>query len=185
MATSGLLLRPAQNGETRVVWELIDASYREFGNHMPPENWAQMRTNLQRLVEGADPSNVTLAELDGTPVGTVSYFAPGEPPGKPGSKGFTRFPADWAVLRLLAVSPSFRQQGIGRRLTSHCIERARADGTAVLGLITSELMVAAKKVYRDLGFELQEEFVHLGLRFGLYALRLSPGPGPGPEPEGA
>ncbi|MEX2553873.1 MAG: GNAT family N-acetyltransferase [Actinomycetota bacterium] len=164
-----LSIRNAVEGEHAGIWELVFSSYREFGPKMKPEDWNQMRTNLKKLVEGATLHQLLVAELVGRKVGTVSYYPAGS---IPGAAGFTRFPSQWAVMRVLAVQPESRGRGFGRQLAEEVIDRARDDGAATMGLHTSELMTTATGMYQRMGFELQENFTHLGLKFGLYRLSL-------------
>ncbi|MCX7594596.1 MAG: GNAT family N-acetyltransferase [Fischerella sp.] len=54
---------------------------------------------------------------------------------------------------MLAVLPQYRNQGIGRQLSLDCVHRAKQDKAVVFGLHTSQLMVAARTMYKRLGFE--------------------------------
>lgn len=164
-----LSIRNAVEGEHPGVWELVLGAYREFGPRMKPKDWNQMQANLKRLVEGATLEQLLVAELDGIMVGTVSYYPAGS---IPGAAGFTRFPPEWAVMRVLAVRPESRGRGFGRLMAQEVIDRARDDGAGTMGLHTSELMTTATGMYQRMGFELQESFTHLGLKFGLYRLSL-------------
>ena len=164
-----LSIRNAVEGEHAGIWELVLTSYREFGPKMNPEDWIQMRTNLKKLVEGATLHQLLVAERVGRKVGTVCYYPAGS---IPGAAGFTRFPPEWAVMRVLAVHPESRGRGFGRLLAQEVVDRGRDDGAATMGLHTSELMTTATGMYQRMGFELQESFTHLGLKFGLYRLSL-------------
>lgn len=62
------------------------------------------------------------------------------------------WPDGGAVLRFLAVEPAARGHGLGARLTTHCIDRARDQGARYLGLHTAPAMLAARRVYEQLGF---------------------------------
>jgi amino-acid N-acetyltransferase len=56
--------------------------------------------------------------------------------------------ADIALLRSLAVAPSHRNKGIGRRLYDGVVAHARLRGVKRLYLLTT----TAKRIFRDLGF---------------------------------
>lgn len=51
----------------------------------------------------------------------------------------------WSEVRLLAVTPAARGQGIGTALMHECIRRARRSGVAVLALHTTDMMHVAIK----------------------------------------
>ncbi|HEY1905934.1 MAG TPA: GNAT family N-acetyltransferase [Myxococcaceae bacterium] len=69
-----------------------------------------------------------------------------------GSGGDAPKRTDAAGIRLLAVAPSVRGQGIGRALTRECIQRARALGRAAVVLHTTRAMQTAWRMYEQLGF---------------------------------
>jgi len=52
---------------------------------------------------------------------------------------------DWSYIRFVTVDPSFGGQGIGRKLTTLCIDTARQN-ESVIALHTSELMDAARHI---------------------------------------
>jgi predicted N-acetyltransferase YhbS len=151
--------------EYPAVRDLVADAYREFAEHMETEHFQQMQINLSRLVDAAPPENLFVAELGRSLVGTVTYWAPG-------TSDFPQFPPAWALLRVLAVAPAFRGRGIGRRLSEVCLEMARRDGAAVIGLYTSELMTVARPMYERMGFRRQEAITHLGVTFWFYTLEL-------------
>jgi DNA-binding MarR family transcriptional regulator/GNAT superfamily N-acetyltransferase len=79
-----------------------------------------------------------IAELDGTPVGSV--FVVKERPGV-------------AKLRLLIVEPQARGEGLGRRLVEECIAFSRRAGYKKLVLWTQSNLTAARAIYAKLGFQ--------------------------------
>ncbi len=142
------------------------AAYREFAAHLTPEAWRTMQTNLRMVESTAQRATFLIARAGAEVAGSVAYC----PAGKSDP---AIFPPDWASILLLAVSPAHRRGGIARDLVNSCLQLARVDGVAIIGLFTSELMTAACRLYERLGFQQDGEIPRRhGLRYWRYKLRL-------------
>jgi ribosomal protein S18 acetylase RimI-like enzyme len=136
-------------------------AYQEFEKVVGPDNWQRMRETLSHASDLAASSELMVAENSHGLLGVVAYIPPGRSDGD-------IIPREWATIRMLAVSPSCRGRGIGRKLTEECIERARRDGAERIGLTTGEMMAVALPMYERMGFRKNAE---LEPRYGVSQAR--------------
>ncbi|NJR61357.1 MAG: GNAT family N-acetyltransferase [Cyanobacteria bacterium CRU_2_1] len=162
-----VIVRDALAQEFNDVASLTVEAYREYAQTLTSDNWEIMRTSLSKVAEIAKQGQLIVAQRDQELVGSVVYHPPGVSDRR-------LFQPEWASLRMLAVSPQHRGQGIGQQLSLECVHRAEQDKAAVIGLHTSELMVAARRMYERLGFKQEIELPnHLGIQYWRYVLKLA------------
>jgi GNAT superfamily N-acetyltransferase len=150
---SEIAVRVAHDDEIEKARAVLGAAYGQYESEFPPENWAPYLVDILDLEGRASASELLIAERDGEVLGCVSYFPPGSKTSYPSDSFSEHWPPEWAAFRLLAVDPSARGGGVGRRLTEVCIERARAQGAPAMGLHTTAPMKVARSMYERMGFE--------------------------------
>lgn len=161
-----VIIRNALAQEINDVALLNVEAYCEYSQALTSDNWQIMQTNLLNVAEVAKQGQLIVAQSDRALVGAVVYC----PPGTSDSR---LFPPEWASLRLLAVLPQYRGQQIGQQLSLACINRAKQDQAAVVGLHTSELMIGARRMYEKLGFKQELDLPRrFGIQYWRYVLKL-------------
>jgi ribosomal protein S18 acetylase RimI-like enzyme len=157
-----MIIRDALTQDVPGIDAVIRSAYGEFAPSLEPGGWERMERSLAAAGFVAGGATLMVAEDGGRVSGSVAYYPPGR-------STPAIFPRDWASLRALAVDPSLRSRGIGRRLTEACVERARQDGAEIIGLHTSEAMLVARSLYERMGFALVSELPsRFGLRYWLF-----------------
>jgi GNAT superfamily N-acetyltransferase len=155
---SQVSVRLATDSDIEAARAVLGEAYAEYESAFPAANWAPYLADILDLEGRAAESELLVAELDGAIVACVSYFPPGAKASYPSDSFSEHWPGDWAAFRLLAVSPSARGSGVGRRLTEACIARARAQGAPAVGLHTTAPMSVARAMYERMGFEREPRF---------------------------
>ncbi|BCB81299.1 helix-turn-helix domain-containing GNAT family N-acetyltransferase [Phytohabitans flavus] len=138
-----VVLRPPAPGDLGWVVQRHGAIYaREFGWDESFE--ALVARVIADYAAAHDPRREAawIAEVDGEPVGCVLCV---------------RRDDTTAQLRLLLVEPTARGLGVGSRLVEECLRFARRAGYERIMLWTYDRTVDAHRIYKRLGFTLDEE----------------------------
>jgi DNA-binding MarR family transcriptional regulator/GNAT superfamily N-acetyltransferase len=142
----GYLLRPPQPGDMGWVVQRNGALYaEEFGWDSSYE--ALVARIVADYVDRSEPGAEAawIAEVDGTRAGCVFCV---------------RENATTARLRLLLVEPWARGLGIGSRLVEEVLRFARQAGYSGITLWTNDVLLAARRIYQQAGFTLDNESRH-------------------------
>ena len=143
MTTKPREIRTATEKEVRRVASVIKDAYKEYAVNFSPEGWHGYEENILDVRSRFDKSELLVAIAGKKIVGTLTLY----PNGKDND-----WPKKWAGLRLLAVAPAYRGQGIARALMDEAIARSRKRGSTTIGLHTTEMMSVAHQMYMRMGF---------------------------------
>ena len=141
-----MLFREARPDELDATGAMMVAAYAEFRPALPPHAWQAYADEIRDVRRRLAGSTLIVAEAAGRLLGAVTYYPDAT------KETNVRWPAPWAVFRLLAVHPDARGNGVGRLLTDECIRRARDANREALGLHTTQLMNVARAMYERMGF---------------------------------
>ena len=138
-------LREARSGDRDAIVEVTLAAYQEYASQVPI--WGPYRQNILATLANPRPATQLVAEHDGSIVGTVLLYPAG--PAGAAAPGQGR----WPEVRLLAVAPSARGQGVAHALMQECVRRAREAKADALTLHTMSAMQGALRLYTRMGFQ--------------------------------
>ena len=145
---SALTIRDARPADGPAIGALTLAAYGQYAAELPPPYWEAYRANILGTLADVTPAAQLVAERAGRVLGAVLLY----PAGVVSRDGAASI-VQWPEVRLLAVEPAARGQGVGDALMQACIQRARAVGAEALTLHTAPMMAAAMRLYARLGFE--------------------------------
>ena len=122
----------------------------------------KMLANVGELTDKPGVELLVATDAADEVLGAVVYFADMRYYGSGGTATLER---DAAGFRLLAVDSRARGNGIGKLLTSTCIEKARAGAVGQVIIHTTEAMQTAWTMYEGMGFRRSPDldFVQGGL----------------------
>ncbi len=146
-----LQIRDAGPNELAALQALTLVAYQQYATLMP--HWEMYRQQLLATLAKAGPAERIVAKRDGKLVGSVLLY-----PASAKVYGTDTAEAGWPEIRLLAVAPDARGQGVGAALLDECMRRARQAGAAWLGLHTEDIMEAAVRMYTGRGFVRAPEY---------------------------
>ncbi|MGL6279118.1 MAG: GNAT family N-acetyltransferase [Gaiella sp.] len=161
--TGDLVIRAERSPDLGQVRRVLRAANAEFESVLPPSFYRAYLANVLDVHGRRDQSELYVAERpsDGTVVAAITLYP------RASDEGWG-WPADWTGIRAVAVHPSERGLGIGKRLAETCVARSRELGAAAVALHTAAFMTAAMGLYESIGFRRLPGFDrNAGALFGL------------------
>lgn len=145
---NNLQIRDARDADREILQSVTLSAYEQYARIMG-ENWKFYRKNILDTLADVKPAEQIVAENDRGIIGTVLLYPAGTQVHGPDGKSIG---LQVPEVRLLAVLPTARGQGVGVALMQECIRRARQSGAAALGLHTTDMMNVAMRMYENMGF---------------------------------
>jgi ribosomal protein S18 acetylase RimI-like enzyme len=150
---SEIVVREAEEDDLDRVAGVLRAANVQFETLLPPAFYRAYLANVLDVRSRLDESQLFVAQQSEGDriVGVITLYPDA-------SREGWGLPSDWTGIRTVAVEPSARGLGIGRRLVQHCVERSRALGANGVFLHTALFQAAAIAMYERLGFRRVREF---------------------------
>lgn len=165
-----LIYRQGTGNDLNALKQLAVKSWGQFKPNLTNENWQKLYYSLtdeRTYTELLEKSHCIVCTTDKDEIIGMAFLVPKGNPTE-------IYDREWCYIRLLTVDPDFGGQGIGRTLTTNCIDTARQNNEKAIALHTSELMDKARRIYESLGFKIVREIdQRLGKRYWLYKLDLT------------
>jgi len=163
-----LSYRNATKEDLKDLKKLGIKSWTPFRKQLTDENWKLLNRSIsddKTYEDLINQSVCTVCVADETIVGMAFLVSNGNPT--------DIYLEEWSYIRFVSVDPEFGGRGIGRKLTTMCIDMAKQNGEQTIALHTSEMMDKARHIYESLGFKLLREIApRMGKRYWLYKLEL-------------
>jgi GNAT superfamily N-acetyltransferase len=160
-----------RKGSFRDLNQIIDSTlkaYMQFRNVISKENANALEDILGKedtYQELFISGTCFVCEFENRIIGSAFLIPHGNP--------YKWFESDWSYIRFVGVHPGFEGNGIGKKLTQMCIDKAKDLGENTIALHTSEFQDAARHIYESLGFvKLKDLDLIYGKKYYLYALKL-------------
>lgn len=144
---TAIRIRNARDGDRDAIRDVTLAAYQEYAAVVPEPFWMAYRRTMLETLDGNGPAEPIVAERQGTILGSVLLFPPNA-----NAYGRSATGGEGPEVRLLAVPPAARGQGVGTALMAECVRRARHAGARALGLHTMDFMETAVRMYARMGF---------------------------------
>ncbi|MBK9727035.1 MAG: GNAT family N-acetyltransferase [Saprospiraceae bacterium] len=142
-------------------------AYSQFKNIFSEENfqgWNEILNKDETYLNLFETAVCFVCEKENKIIGSAFLVPHGNP--------FKWFEADWSYIRLVAVHTEYEGNGIGKKLTQMCIDKAKEMDEKIIALHTSEFQNAARHIYESMGFEKQKEFELYEKKYWIYLLNL-------------
>lgn len=169
---SDIIIRNAQPSEFKNIGELLVRVYSKLQGFPSPQEqpgYYELLRNIGDITKKPHTELLVAISPEGKVLGAVVYFSD---MASYGSGGSATSEKNASGFRLLAVDANARGSGIGKALTTACINKARKDGSTQLIIHSTEYMKIAWSMYEKLGFKRSEDLDFMQEQLQVYGFRL-------------
>jgi len=145
---------PEEYTEIGQLMAEVYAALEGFPSREEQPGYYSLFDNLRSIADNAQTDLLSARTANGELLGSVIYFGDMQ---FYGSGGTATSIKNASGLRLLAVAPEGRGNGVGRALTDQCIHLARSKKQDQVILHTTNYMKVAWVLYEKMGFKRYEE----------------------------
>lgn len=146
-------VRDARPSDRDAIEAVTLSAYQEYAIVLPAQ-WEGYKQNILATLAAPGSAEQIVAEASRRLVGSVLLYPARSLLTPPGGSSTA---LAWPEIRLLAVTPLARGQGVGAALVLECLRRVRSAGATTLTLHTTDVMRAAMRLYHRLGFRRASE----------------------------
>ena len=143
-----IAIRDARPSEIELIRNQRVDAYSAYCSVLSSDHWEALKRALSSDADLKEDVDVIVAVKEGTVVGSVALL-PAHLDAYGGRTGINSYPE----IRMLAVDPKSRGEGLATTLVNECIKRAKSRGFTSIGLHTGEFMSKAIQLYEKLGFQ--------------------------------
>lgn len=166
-------IRNAEQSEFEAIGRLMVRVYSQLDGFPKPAEqpaYYEMLSNIGTFTDKPATELLVAVSSDNELLGGVVYFGDMQ---YYGSGGIATKEKNAGGFRLLAVDPDFRGNGVGKRLTQACIEKAQAQKLDQVIIHSTKAMQTAWSMYENLGFKRSEDLDFLQQELPVFGFRLS------------
>jgi len=149
MAINQIMIDELKEVEKETVRQLLVESYQQYQHeYNSAQVWEEYLINIKASVDNPDVEKILIAKNENQILGTLQLFLSSD-------KAYQRpeLQIFSPIIRLLAVHPEARGQGIAQALINAGLQFAKSQGASQLYLHTGDKMKNAIRLYEWLGFK--------------------------------
>lgn len=161
--------RPSEFAEIGKLMVEVYSRLEGFPKQTEQPDYYLMLANVGSMTLRPQTELLVAVSRENKIAGAVVYFGDMQ---YYGSGGTATAEQHSAGFRLLAVSPEYRGQGIGKLLTWECIRKAKIQQRVQMIIHTTMAMQSAWKMYEKIGFKRSEDLDFIQGELPVFGFRL-------------